>query len=265
MKRILLMLLVAVMCLSLAACSGGSAKKEIVGEWKSIEGFNFIFHEDGTGELQNRGSSSKFTWKYDKELSVYVVAAHVNMNVALVQEGETKYIKCSGIKCYTPEVYISKLPAYFEKGKQEFSELVKDFDKMELGEEYSAENISVKFDLKIKNGSLWLLADITNKGNEVITLDNYGSEYCPIYAGYGIEYYAYGEWRQSIGGFGLTTVFDGDITSIEPGKSGIIKTEIVKNAQYIKDTYGMIMGYVSCSVGNNEENGYIEFADKFSK
>ena len=271
MKKMTAAFLVLVMCLGLCACRGGGEGaaqkpgKEILGQWKSLNAMSLEFKENGSGIQCFRGKESEFTWKYDEELSVYVLAlTGGNFNATLKEEDGTIYLAASGEKFYTPEAFQSKLPAYMEQARTKVAEETSSREKYEFGKVYSTENISVTFDLKMEDG-LWLYASITNNGNESITLENYGSDYCPIYYGYRVSYYSMGQWGGSLGGVGLTPVFEGDIQSIEPGQSGIIKTKLCDDLQYVIDYYGELIGYVSCDVGSWEENGYLDFSDKFGK
>ena len=71
MKKIIALLLLAVMCLSFVAC-GNEAKKEIVGTWVTKDqDKSFTFNEDGSGIFDNR-SSYEIRWKYDEELFRYI-------------------------------------------------------------------------------------------------------------------------------------------------------------------------------------------------
>ena len=70
MKKILALLLVAVMCFPLVACFGDDSTEDIVGKWQSLDGGILEFFEDGTvtrgGEVLN--------WWYDKEFGKYFVS-----------------------------------------------------------------------------------------------------------------------------------------------------------------------------------------------
>ena len=104
MKKIFALLLVAVMCLSLVACGGGSgsAKKEIVGEWKIDDGpWTLIFNEDGTGEDPDGES---LTWEYNSETEKYDVeflyyGVTFNLTIFTNDDG-TEFISVKGVKYY---------------------------------------------------------------------------------------------------------------------------------------------------------------------
>ena len=81
MKKIITLLLVAVMCLSFVACNSKSndgdtesARKEILGTWTTssdgtLADYTVVFKEDGTGTINKK----EIKWKYDNELSCYIV------------------------------------------------------------------------------------------------------------------------------------------------------------------------------------------------
>ena len=99
MKKILALLLVAVMCLSFVACNSNSdsnsdvekAEKDIVGEWVCVTGSpTYIFNEDGTGSYYDR----PMRWKYDSELSMYIIcettggSTHCTTAIQIDENGE---------------------------------------------------------------------------------------------------------------------------------------------------------------------------------
>lgn len=274
MKKIFALVLAILMTFSLVAC-GDSANStpskedtEILGEWKSFDETVFKFESDGKGELNTSGTRSDFTWKYDPELSVYVIAISIagNINASFKTEDGVKYLSISGKKHYSPEVFAQMLPSKINEAEQVLADRLKNRQKAELGKEYVADPISVRFDLTIEDGDLWLCANVTNNGTTPITLEQYGTDACPVSTGYGIEYYRGSEYfAKSIGGFNLTILLEAENDAIAPGKTGVFKTRLAQKAQWIIDTYGAMIGYVSCSVGNNSENEYILFSDKFGK
>ena len=78
MKKLIAIILVAVMCLSLVACGGGSkdAEKALVGEWRGFYDSEYLcsmhFYEDGTcveGEYACE-------WEYDKNNERYKYTIH---------------------------------------------------------------------------------------------------------------------------------------------------------------------------------------------
>ena len=102
MKKIIALLLVAVMSFAIAACGGESAKKEIIGTWETTEmgGISFTFNEDGTGTY----SDKPMKWKYDNELSSYIIceASGQMMCVTNIETDESgnQYFKLIGVKIY---------------------------------------------------------------------------------------------------------------------------------------------------------------------
>ena len=131
MKKIIALLLCAVMCLSFVACSNNdeeikalnekiealeeqlkndsdnaeNVSKEIIGTWVAAEdsmlaGFTFVFNEDCTGTI--KGVETK--WKYDRELSSYIIA-NASGEVYCVFEiiaddSGARYFKISGSTFY---------------------------------------------------------------------------------------------------------------------------------------------------------------------
>ena len=134
MKKLIDLLLVAVMCLPLVACTNeeeikalnekiekleaqlnnqdsnnGSANTntDIIGTWEgSVSGItvNFIFNEDGTGTCSTGSSSVSLKWKYSNEFASYVLC-YSNGDMGCINHLETdengkQYIKLSGAKLY---------------------------------------------------------------------------------------------------------------------------------------------------------------------
>lgn len=102
MKKIIALLLVAVMCFAFVACGGESAKKEIVGKWKIDDGpWTMTFNEDGTGEDPD---GENLTWKYNTETKKYDVeflyyGATFNLTIFTADDG-TEFISVKGVKYY---------------------------------------------------------------------------------------------------------------------------------------------------------------------
>lgn len=95
MKKLIALLLAAVMCLSLVACGVGSGNETIetkgseentsnttsevetsapedaiIGEWTTLSGSTLTFNEDGTGTAPN----GEFSWKYDTDTEWYLLS-----------------------------------------------------------------------------------------------------------------------------------------------------------------------------------------------
>ena len=110
MKKIIALLLVAVMCFALVACNNNSdsnsdvekAKAEILGEWKTSElgGVSFTFNEDGTGTY----SDKPMKWKFDEELTSYIICESSGQMMCVTNieadENGNQYFKLIGVKIY---------------------------------------------------------------------------------------------------------------------------------------------------------------------
>ena len=101
MKKIIALLLLAIMCLSFVAC-GNKTEKEIVGKWESSNGnYSFTFNEDGTGTTESNG---QIRWKYDSELASYIVCEPSGqmfcINNIQTDENGARYFQYSVIKLY---------------------------------------------------------------------------------------------------------------------------------------------------------------------
>ena len=101
MKKLIALLLVAVMCFAFVAC-GGSKENKIVGEWKIDDGpWTMKFNEDGTGEDPD---GENLTWKYNTETKKYDVeflyyGATFNLTIFTADDG-TEFISVKGVKYY---------------------------------------------------------------------------------------------------------------------------------------------------------------------
>ena len=120
MKKIIALLLLAVICFSFMACGGKENKKEnpdvdnaeitenskaIVGEWKRKTGSDvFVLNENGTGNVNVEGLQFEIKWKYDKELSCYIIAfdsGQLYCIYSIQTNGEgVRYISLEGYKFY---------------------------------------------------------------------------------------------------------------------------------------------------------------------
>ena len=169
MKKLIILLLVAVMCLSFVACGGGSgsAKKEIVGEWKCPDsGYSITFNEDGTGIDPDDGD---LTWKYDSELSCYTAASSeygrtISVTIKTTDDG-LRYINIGGYKYYHSDDYDKGFELEIAEEKEFINEsIINTKTKIEFGKTYDyKEGISVKFtNATIEEGFLYLNAQLTN-------------------------------------------------------------------------------------------------------
>ena len=76
MKKLIAILMLAVMCMSLVACGGGNTKKEksIVGKWECAEENSVLeINEDKTGEIFVYGELLELTWLYDETSHLLVL------------------------------------------------------------------------------------------------------------------------------------------------------------------------------------------------
>ncbi len=186
MKKIIALLLLAVMCFSLVACGGGrgsnsdveSAKKEIVGEWKNFpDDHSFTFNEDGTGITPSNGT---LTWKYDSELSCYSVYIEngktlsvSNINTA---ENGARYVYINGNPYYNMsdydkavEVVYSKL---YESAMKHYDN--NNFTKIEIGKSITTKDgkfTATLVDSYVENGNLYLKATLKNNTDSEYPVD----------------------------------------------------------------------------------------------
>ena len=98
MKKLIAILLVAVMCLSLAACGGGEKDTTAVflGKWDGGNGeVQLVVNEDKTGELTYEGETVAFTWVYDENSSMMVVTpedeSYNVLSFTYIEENDTLY------------------------------------------------------------------------------------------------------------------------------------------------------------------------------
>lgn len=73
MKKIIALLLTAIICLSLCACGGGN-RVAIVGKWHSESAdFTLMLNEDKTGTLEMGDNSQTIKWDYDSASHVLLI------------------------------------------------------------------------------------------------------------------------------------------------------------------------------------------------
>ena len=167
MKKLLALLLAAVMCLSLAACGGGtpntndnsdtqqseqsggeninnSTEKAVIGAWKA-EGSNdvFVFSDDG----KVTSGDEEYDWWYDKEAERYCLSLlGLTFSFAIEEDETGRFFEIANIcyyyvENYDPEAmkaeYIQEQIASVTEGK---TELI-------VGNSYTSENgVSFTFD-----------------------------------------------------------------------------------------------------------------------
>lgn len=115
MKKLLAMLLVAVMSFSLVACGGetetdsndkqqeisqtdneNASKNSVVGKWEyAEENSTLVLNEDNSGELTNNDKTEAITWKYDDDshtILVTLVDSDWTEECTYMAEDDTIYV-----------------------------------------------------------------------------------------------------------------------------------------------------------------------------
>ena len=94
MKRIIAILLAAVMCFAIVGCNGASKQDEILGEWVYLGemGETTTILADGTGTIKSDGYVTSFTWEYDEKNDKYNVTYDVTQH-----KGEVYVMTTEGI------------------------------------------------------------------------------------------------------------------------------------------------------------------------
>ena len=99
MKKIIALLLCAVMCLPLMSC--GKSKADIVGKWVARDVWVLTFNEDGTGSDPDGG---QITWEYDAkdgDYNVKVFSYNTTLDVIIGAEDDgVEFITIKGVKYY---------------------------------------------------------------------------------------------------------------------------------------------------------------------
>ncbi len=278
MKKIIALLLVAVMCLSFVACGNNEDKdstenitkkpidkhiQAIVGTWKSTSIYPFTFNEDKTGTFYHGGENKDFTWTYNEELKCYDVASstlYTTLNFFLKTDDGITYLECTGAKLYRDSDFANILPEHLEKCRVE---LENDYNlghrtKIEFGKEYKSDDCSITFtELVVENNELNLYIKITNNGSYTI---NSISD-IPVGVGFAVTYYAPGSIGGGLGA-GCDFSFIDEQNEIKPGETVIIKTTISKTK--VKDalnTFGTIVGRATCDLNDNIGAYYIDLSE----
>lgn len=161
MKKLVALLLVAVMCLSLVACGGEnettktsndsitekdntnqSSKKEtsgkdaIIGEWKATDGTAFVFEKGGTAQFNGK----EITWKYDKELKCYVLALKVTMSVNIEIENDIRFFQIMDTRYYDIDDYEKGAELEKQAAMEELNGYTEGKTKIEAGKSYDLGN-----------------------------------------------------------------------------------------------------------------------------
>lgn len=95
MKKIMALLLVAVMCLCLVAC-GSSKENAIVGTWMREDGGTIVFDADGTAHMDE----VTCTWEYDEDLDSYTVFLEIPITFKIETENNVRFFDAWGIVKY---------------------------------------------------------------------------------------------------------------------------------------------------------------------
>ena len=278
MKKIIALLLVAIMCFTFVACDNSKENKDteditrkrtdktteaIIGTWKSTSIYPFTFNEDKTGTFFTGGKEHDFTWAYNEDLKCYDVASsalHTTLNFFLKSEDNITYLECSSAKLYRDENFDDVLQEYLNKCREEMEN---DYNlgnrtKIDFGKEYISDNCSVTFtELLVENNELNLYVEITNNGSRTITeiLD------IPVGVGFAITYYAPGTIGGGLG-HGCDFSYTDERNDIKPGETVIIKTTISKTK--VKDalnTFGTIVGRATCEINDEISSYYIDLSE----
>ena len=148
MKKMFALLLAAVMCLSLAACGGGSEKEALVGQWKSLEEGDVIeFKEDGTGVWYEQ----PFEWSYEKADKKYAMTAMgITITFEIVEENGIRSLTQLGMfspwKYYHIDDYEKAMETANLAAVEELNSYTEGKTKIEIGKSYDyAEGVSVVF------------------------------------------------------------------------------------------------------------------------
>lgn len=112
MKRIIALILVLLMCFSIVACGKNkrnenalspeevtNIKSQLVGDWHSVglDKDGISFNANGTGNMENDGSKTNFTWSYDtSEGSFYIRISGKNFYFDFVNQSDISYVNMSG-------------------------------------------------------------------------------------------------------------------------------------------------------------------------
>ncbi len=223
MKKTLALLLAMIMCLPLAACSSnekednliqtnenetngdGETVNVLVGEWKSptqsVSGLaSIVFNNDGTGTW----GDSDFSWKYDDELSVYMMALESGSTQSFVidtTENIVRSICPDGNRYYYITDYDAGSQIEYQKVYQKILDKLNDFTKIEIGQPMDIPTLSMTMtftDVHIREGVLYLDCALkNNKDKEEYHTRINGNLTGDIYsinreAIYGIDFY-YGD------------------------------------------------------------------------
>lgn len=194
MKQVLSLFLTLTLCVSLFACrsvnssndqdnthessqttgSGGHGSmadytNAIVGEWNAFEGNqSILFVEDGTGKWNDES----FTWKYDTDLSCYVIATSTIQTTSIKVEDDDKYLTLSDINYYNPSHFQILLENHYRDNTNEVRQTVNSMTKLEPGMQINSNSLSLTatfIGVSWDNKHIRIYFNITNDGSQMHT------------------------------------------------------------------------------------------------
>ena len=109
MKKIIALLLLAVMCLSLVACKNVETHDKVVGTWVNLdetfngESYTVTFNSDGSAKISI--FSTDYTWRYDTDNNRYILSGHMDFNISFETVDGIEYMHLDGDKWVRMEDY----------------------------------------------------------------------------------------------------------------------------------------------------------------
>lgn len=108
MKKIISLLLLAVMCLSFAACKE-EVHDKVVGAWINLdetfngEPYTVTFNSDGSAKISI--FSTDFTWRYDTDNNRYILSGAMDFNISFETIDGIEYMHLDSDKWVRMEDY----------------------------------------------------------------------------------------------------------------------------------------------------------------
>lgn len=100
MKRVVSLILIAVLGLSLCACGSDNASGDpVIGEWRSLTDFYYFFQEDYTGYTSE---GDEFTWSYEGDLKGYtiVMRSGETFSSPIYTENGLRFLSFNNLRTY---------------------------------------------------------------------------------------------------------------------------------------------------------------------
>lgn len=275
MKQVLSLFLTLTLCVSLFACRSVNSSNNqdnthessqttgseghgsmadytnaIVGEWKAFEGNqSILFVEDGTGKWNDES----FTWKYDTDLSCYVIATSTIQTTSIKVEDDNKYLTLSDIKYYTPSHFQILLETFHQDHDNEIAQILNGMTKLEVGKQLKSDSpslSSVFSGVSWENSNILISFEVTN--NSPSWHDGVLLEYCQWN---GFCFTDYGKTPVGMSMWSVTRIDTGETMPVTYYMSisgpGNIQTAI--------DLYGELIGIIYFEY--NGTTYYIDFSD----